>query len=128
MSKDSLYVAQKPVFIDLSSDEEQPVSNLPQPAKAFMKSLPPRLSTGDFPCFDRAAVYFIIHPKNVLYQYRLHKAVLSRISPLLAKVLQRPGPKEAMEKLKVACTDAEARFELTYSHKLDKWMLVRSVS
>lgn len=93
-----------------------------------MKPLPQNSIPEDFPCFKSGVIYVIIDPKRSNYQYRLHKAVLSRISPVLSKALRLPSPKEAMEKLKIASTDAHTRFELIYSHKLGKWVLQRVVS
>ncbi len=116
------------VVIDLSDDDEQPASNPTQLAEAIMKPLPSDSTTGDFPHFNSGAVYIIIDPENSLYQYRLHKTVLSRVSPIIDKALHLACPKEAKRKLKVANTDAEARFELAYSPKNGIWMLRRTVS
>jgi hypothetical protein len=116
----------KPVIIDLSGDEEH--SDTIQSVKAIMKRLPPDSITGDFPRFKGGTVYIIIDSKSSIYQYRLHKATLSRVSPMFAKFIQLPCPEEAMEELKVAATDAQARFELTYSSKHGKWILRRAVS
>jgi hypothetical protein len=115
----------KPVIIDLSGDKEH--SDTIQSVKAIMKRLPPDSITGDFPCFKGGTVYIIIDSKSSIYQYRLHKATLSRVSPMFAKFIQLPCPEEAMEELKVAATDAQARFELTYSPKHGKWVLRRAV-
>lgn len=115
----------KPVIIDLSSDEEH--SETMKSVTAIMKRLPPDSITGDFPRFHGAAVYIIIDPKSSVYQYRLHKATLSRVSPVFAKFLQMPCL-EAMEELKIAATGAQARFELTYYSKYGKWVLRRAVS
>jgi hypothetical protein len=115
----------KPVFIDLSGDEEH--SDTIQSVKAIMKCLPPDSIAGDFPRFRGGTVYIIIDSKSSIYQYRLHKATLSRVSPMFAKFIQLPCPEEAMEELKVAVTDAQARFELIYSPKHGKWVLRRAV-
>jgi hypothetical protein len=116
----------KPVIIDLSGDEEH--SDTIQPVKAIMKRLPPDSTTGEFPCFKEGAVCIIIDPKSSVYQYRLHKTTLSRVSPVFAKFLQLPCPEEVMEEWKIAATGAQARFELTYSSKHGKWILRRAVS
>ena len=116
----------KPVIIDLSGDEEY--SDAIQSVKAIMKRLPPDSIKGDFPCFKEGAVCIIIDPKSSVYQYRLHKTTLSRVSPVFAKFLQLPCPEEVMEKWKIAATGAQARFELTYFSKHGKWVLRRAVS
>jgi hypothetical protein len=128
-TKDNHHGTQKAVIIDLSDDEEHRIHNLMQPAKAIMKPLPQGSMTEDFPRFNSGTVYIMIDPKIRTYQYCLHKVVLSRVSPVFAKALQQPCPKEAMEKYKVATNnDIGARFELFYSFKLRQWKLLRGVS
>ena len=91
-----------------------------------MKRLPPD-SAGNFPRFKEGSVYIIIDPRSSIYQYRLHRTTLSRISPAFAKVL-RKNCLEASEALKTEVTDAHARFDLIYSDKHGKWVLRRGVS
>ena len=128
-TKDDHHGTQKAVIIDLSDDEADRIHNLMQPAKAMMKPLPQGSMTEDFPRFSSGTIYIMIDPKIRTYQYRLHKAVLSRVSSVFARALQRPCPKEAIEKFKVATNnDIGARFELFYSCKLRQWKLLRGVS
>jgi hypothetical protein len=118
--------ARKPVIMDLSGGEDRP--DTLKSVTAIMKRLPPDSMKGDFPRFKEGAVYIIIDPKSSIYQYRLHKTTLSRLSPIFAKALQLPCPEEAMEEWKIAAPGAQARFELTYNYKHGKWMLRRVVS
>jgi hypothetical protein len=91
-----------------------------------MKPLPANSISGGFPRFDGGEVFVILHP-DLTYQYRLDKATLSRVSPWFASVLQVPCP-EASEALKVARTNADARFDLRYYPDEAMWRLNRTVS
>jgi hypothetical protein len=92
-----------------------------------MKPLPPALDRSRFPRFAEGTVYIIVHPDNHVYQYKLHKALLSRVSTPLQGLLS--SKKDELDNaLKAATTNAEVRIELTYNPKRTDWTLVKRVS
>lgn len=127
VAKDGHFGTRKTVIIDISGDEEHPATNTTPSAKAIMKNLPQDSISGDFPRFREGSVYIIIDPRSSMFQYRLHRTTLSRVSPLFAKFLRMNWP-EASEALKTRATDAYARFDLRYSYQHKKWVLTRTVS
>ena len=92
-----------------------------------MKPLPPALDRSRFPRFAEGLIYIIVHPHNHVYQYQLHKDLLSEVSAPL-QVLLSSQKDELDNALKNASTKAEVRLELIYNSRKADWTLVKRVS